>query len=138
MSLSVTLRPRHDREGRVEIHRELIGGSIPSVRVIVYSQRHTEASVGFTTAQSRELCLALLSVLSEADRASVALILEEISSGSNGALGKNTDTDSHALAKYERGRDCRLSAGAPGDGDTLGLIAAIDHPTPFPAGLFAS
>lgn len=138
MSLSVTLRPRHDREGRVEIHRELIGGSIPMVRVIAYSPRYVEASVGFTTAQARELCLCLLSVLSEADRASVALILADILSGSNGALGKNTDTDSHCRPKHEGGGDCRLSAGAHSDGDTFGLVAAIDHSNPFPFGFVGS
>jgi hypothetical protein len=95
--------------GSVEVHRERMG-SLDHVHLLIHSPRPVGLSVGLTDYQARELCLALLSALCGPDMGELRAILAEAEAGSAGALGKNTDTDSHRGARYERHGDCRLSA----------------------------
>lgn len=114
MSLAVTLRSRPDAPSRLEIHHEAIG-SIGRVHVIAYTPRHLETSIGFTTGQAAQLCAALAAalpygVLSEALSSLGLAVFPVREASAEGALGNNTDTDSHPGARYERQGDCRLSA----------------------------
>ena len=114
MSLTVTLRKRVERPARLEIHREQIG-AIAHVHVIAYTARPVEWSIGFTTAQAAQLAAALAAslpagALMEALGVIGFTIVRVEDGRPAGALGNNTDTDSHPGARYERQGDCRLSA----------------------------
>lgn len=113
MTLSFELRNRDSGPGRVEVHRQQIG-RLGHVHVIAFSPRRCEASVGLTQAQAVEMALAVLSTLEGPSLAAVGPRIEAIVLAAEacaaGALGKNTDTDSHPSASVERGGDCRLSA----------------------------
>lgn len=108
MTFSITHR-HAPGAGSVEVHRERLG-SLDHVHLLIHSPRYVDLSVGLTDAMARELCLALLSALCGPDMGELRAILADVEAGSAGALGKNTDTDSHPHARHERGGDCRLSA----------------------------
>lgn len=114
MSLTVTLRNRPDAPSRLEIHREDYGVS-GHIHVIAYTARPVEWSIGFTTSQAAQLAAALASALPsgalmEALSVLGFTIIRVGEASAAGALGKNTDTDSHPGARHERQGDCRLSA----------------------------
>jgi hypothetical protein len=122
----------------MEIHRQEVG-SASHVHLIAYTARPVEWSIGFTDEQARQLVLALMSCssisalcalrdeflasggcqivctaceapFSPFERVCPSCGSIAIVGRPAGALGKNTDTDSHPGARYERQGDCRLSA----------------------------
>ena len=97
--------------GRVEVDYDL-SARAPVVSVIVWSERRLETCVAFTEGQFREILLATLALM-DGDDAQAGQVVDALArrvACAEGALGNNTDTDSHPDATQERGGDCRISA----------------------------